>query len=69
VQCIQRALANEDGPIRDIVLLNAGAALYCADVVPSITEGVKRAREAVASGKAMAKLSQFVSVTNKFRPS
>ena len=51
------------------MLLNAGAALYCADVVPSITEGVKRAREAVASGKAMAKLSQFVSVTNKFRPS
>jgi anthranilate phosphoribosyltransferase len=69
VQCIQRALANEDGPIRDIVLLNAGAALYCADVVPSVAEGVKRAREAVASGKAMAKLSQFVSMTNKFRPS
>src|SRR5436190_539031 len=30
VKCIQRALANEDGPVRDIVLLNAGAALYCA---------------------------------------
>ena len=68
VQCIQRALANEDGPIRDIVLLNAGAALYCADVASSVTEGVKRAREAVASGKAMAKLSQFVSATNRYRP-
>ena len=68
VQCIQRALANEDGPIRDVVLLNAGAALYCAGVASSVTDGVKRAREAVASGRAMAKLSQFVSVSNKFRP-
>jgi anthranilate phosphoribosyltransferase len=68
VQCIQRALANEDGPVRDIVLLNAGAALYCANVASSVTEGVKRAREAVASGAALAKLSQFVSVTNRFRP-
>ena len=69
VQCIQRALANEDGPIRDVVLLNAGAALYCAGVASSVTDGVKRAREAVASGRAMAKLSQFVSVSNKFRSS
>lgn len=68
VQCIQRALANEDGPIRDIVLLNAGAALYCAGVAASVAEGVKRAREAVASGRAMAKLSQFVHATNRWRP-
>jgi anthranilate phosphoribosyltransferase len=45
VQCIQRALANEDGPVRDIVLLNAGAALYCANVAASVTDGVRaRAR-------------------------
>ncbi|HET9642959.1 MAG TPA: anthranilate phosphoribosyltransferase, partial [Burkholderiaceae bacterium] len=67
VQCIQRALANEDGPIRDIVLLNAGGALYAAGVAASIGEGVKRAREAVASGRALAKLSQFVAVTQKFK--
>ncbi|MDO9075463.1 MAG: anthranilate phosphoribosyltransferase [Rubrivivax sp.] len=67
VQCIQRALANEDGPIRDVVLLNAGAALYCAGVASSVADGVKRAREAVASGKAMAKLSQFVGVTQKLK--
>jgi len=65
VICIQRALANEDGPIRDVVLLNAGAALYCAGVAASVSEGVRRAREAVASGAAMAKLSQFVSVSQK----
>lgn len=68
VRCIQRVLANEDGPVRDIVLLNAGAALYCADVAASVAEGVRRAREAVASGAALAKLSQFVAVTQRFRP-
>jgi len=67
VQCIQRAFANEDGPVRDIVLLNAGAALYCANVVSSVSDGVRMAREAVASGKALAKLSQFVAVTNRFK--
>jgi anthranilate phosphoribosyltransferase len=67
VQCIQRVLANEDGPLRDIVLLNAGAALYCAGVAVSVAEGVKRAREAVASGAAAAKLSQFVAVSQRFK--
>jgi anthranilate phosphoribosyltransferase len=68
VQCIQRALANEDGPVRDIVLLNAGAALYTAGLAGSVTDGVKRAREAVASGAAQAKLSQFVALTQRFKP-
>ncbi|HMM87397.1 anthranilate phosphoribosyltransferase [Azohydromonas sp.] len=67
VQCIQRALANEDGPVRDIVLLNAGAALYCANVATSVADGVRLAREAVASGRALAKLSQFVSATQRLR--
>jgi len=68
VQCIQRAFANEDGPMRDIVLLNAGAALYCANVASSVADGVKLAREAVASGGAMKKLSQFVAATQQFKP-
>ena len=68
VQYVQRALAGEDGPVRDVVLLNAGAALYCAGCAASVAEGVRQAREAVASGAALAKLSQFVACTNKFRP-
>jgi hypothetical protein len=44
VQCIQRALANEDGPVRDVVLLNAGAALYCAGVASSVADGVRSVR-------------------------
>ena len=67
VACIQHALANEEGPVRDIVLLNAGAALYCADVAGSIAEGVKLAREAVASGAARAKLQQFIATTQKLK--
>jgi anthranilate phosphoribosyltransferase len=68
VSCIQRALANEDGPVRDVVLLNAGAALYCAGVAGSVAEGVKHAREVVASGAAAAKLEQFIKVTQRFKP-
>ncbi|WP_119153353.1 anthranilate phosphoribosyltransferase [Caldimonas tepidiphila] len=67
VACIRRALANEDGPLRDIVLLNAGAALYTGNVAGSIAEGVRLAREAVASGAAQAKLEQLVSVTQKLK--
>jgi anthranilate phosphoribosyltransferase len=65
LQCMRRALGNEDGPVRDIVLLNAGAALYCAGVAPSIADGVRLAREAVASGAAEAKLAQWVALTQK----
>ena len=67
VACIQRALANEDGPVRDIVLLNAGAALYCGGRASSVAEGVKLARESVASGQARAKLEQFVAATQAFK--
>ena len=62
---LRSALANEDGPVRDIVLLNAGAALYASDAAGSIAEGVRRAREAVRSGAAASKLEQFVAVTRR----
>jgi anthranilate phosphoribosyltransferase len=68
VERIRQALANEDGPVRDVVLLNAGAALYCAGVAAHVSEGVKRAREAVASGAAAAKLAQFVALTQSMKP-
>jgi len=51
--------------VRDIVLLNAGAALYAAGVSSSIGDGVKLAREAVASGRARAKLQQLADVTTR----
>ena len=56
-------LANEAGPARDIVILNAGVALYAANVVDSMKAGVERARAAVESGAAKAKLAQLVAAT------
>ena len=53
-------LDNQPGAARDIVTLNAGAALYAANVAASIAEGVERARVAIESGTAKAKLAQFV---------
>ena len=59
------ALDNRAGVARDIVALNAGAALYAADVADSIADGVARASEAIASGAARAKLDAFVAVTRR----
>jgi anthranilate phosphoribosyltransferase len=56
-------LDDAPGPARDIVLLNAGAALYAAGVAASIAEGVERARLAIASGAARARVDAYVSVT------
>lgn len=57
---LQSVLDNEPGPARDIVIFNAGVALYAANVATTMIEGLAMAREAVASGKALAKMHQFV---------
>jgi anthranilate phosphoribosyltransferase len=62
---VQEALDGTPGTPREIVTLNAGVALYVAGVAASIAEGIGRAREAIASGAARAKLDQFVTVTRK----
>jgi len=62
---LHRVLANEPGPARDIVLMNAGAALYAADVANSLADGIERARSALASGRAAEKLDQFVQATQR----
>jgi len=62
------ALDNTEGTPRDIVILNAGTALYAANVSGSIKEGIERARESVASGAARRKLDTFVALTRKLAP-
>ncbi len=57
---LRSVLDDEPGPARDIVVLNTGVALYAANVAPSIDEGIALAREALASGKALAKMQQFI---------
>jgi len=63
-EIIRAIFAGERGPQRDIVLLNAGAALYAGDAVPSIAVGVERARMAVDSGAATRTLERFVALTH-----
>jgi len=53
-------LDNVPGAPRDIVILNAGVALYAANVVDSMAAGVQKARVAIESGAAKAKLAQLV---------
>jgi anthranilate phosphoribosyltransferase len=59
------ALAGVEGTPREIVILNAGAALYAADVATSIAEGIALARAAIASGAAKQKLDAFVAATQR----
>jgi len=63
VAMLRGVLDRQPGAARDIVLLNAGAALYAANVAASIGEAIERAREALDSGAAQAKLAQFISFT------
>ena len=59
------ALGNQPGAAREIVCLNAGAALYVANVAESIGDGIAKAREAIASGAARAKLAAFVEASQR----
>ncbi len=62
-QMLLGVLDGQTGPARDIVLLNAGATLYAANVVGNLPDGIARARQALDSGAARAKLDAFVKQT------
>ena len=56
-------LDNQPGAARDIVMLNAGVALYAANLAGTMKEGLEKARAAVESGAAKTRLAQFVAAT------
>jgi anthranilate phosphoribosyltransferase len=62
---MMEALNGEPGAAYDIVALNAGTALYAAGVASSIGDGLALARKAVESGAAVAKMQQFIDVTQQ----
>ena len=62
---MMEALTGEPGAPYDIVSLNAATALYAAGVASSIEDGLAKARAAINSGAAKAKLQQFVQVTQQ----
>lgn len=59
-------LNGQAGPARDIVVLNAGAAIYTGGKAASLAEGITLAREAIDSGKARAKLDALVKLSQTF---
>ncbi len=63
------ALDNVDGLPREIVALNAGAALYAAARADSIADGIAMARKVIASGAARERLDQFVACTQRLKAS
>ncbi|MCY7395412.1 MAG: anthranilate phosphoribosyltransferase [Nocardioides sp.] len=68
-EVVRRLLAGEPGPVRDAVLLNAGAALAVhaepgADVVPALAAGVARATAAIDSGQAESTLARWVEASS-----
>lgn len=62
---IRGVLSGQAGPAADLVALNAGAALYAADCSPSLTAGVARARELLASGAAAERLQAYISESQR----
>jgi anthranilate phosphoribosyltransferase len=64
---IKNVFANQAGPARDIVCLNAGAAIYAAGLATTLAEGVARAMEVIASGEAAAKLDALVAYSQTFK--
>ncbi|HEX5611059.1 MAG TPA: anthranilate phosphoribosyltransferase [Burkholderiales bacterium] len=62
---ILSVLANQPGPALNIVLLNAGAAIYVSGNAKSLQAGIDQARRVIASGEAKAKLEEFVAATVK----
>jgi anthranilate phosphoribosyltransferase len=56
-------LDNQPGPARDIVILNAGVALYAANVADSMDAGISLAKSAIESGAAKVKLEQLRDVS------
>lgn len=64
---IRRVLAGESGSARDIVCLNAGAAIYVAGLADSHAAGIVKAQQALDSGAAAERLQQLIDLTNSFK--
>jgi anthranilate phosphoribosyltransferase len=58
-------LDNQPGTARDIVLLNAGAAIYVAGLTNSLADGVNTASQVITSGAAKSKLAQLISISQR----
>lgn len=62
---VKAVLQNQAGTAQDIVLLNAGAAIYAANLTPSLAAGIDKAREVLANGHALEKFNALIALTHK----
>jgi anthranilate phosphoribosyltransferase len=65
LKMIELALDNQPGSALDIVLLNAGAAIYAANISGTLADGIEKARQVIASGAARAKLEALVQYSSE----
>ncbi len=65
LEILGQVLANQPGPARDIVAMNAGAGIYAAGLAQGLREGTEKALEVIASGAAAQVLERLVSFTNQ----
>ncbi|MFH1382355.1 MAG: anthranilate phosphoribosyltransferase [Chloroflexota bacterium] len=63
---LRSILSGTDGPRRNVVLMNAAAALVAGDKASSLKQGISLARESIESGRALARLEQLIKVSQSF---
>ena len=63
-----RAIGGTAGPVRDILVVNAAAALWMAGIASSLQDGMARAEEAATSGAAKDVLERFINTTGRLAP-
>ncbi len=66
LEIIRGVLEDRPGPARDIVVLNAGAGIYCAGLADTLKAGIEKADRAIASGEARNRLDRLVVLTQSF---
>jgi anthranilate phosphoribosyltransferase len=67
LQMVNMVLENQAGAARDIVILNSGAAIYCAGIVDDLAAGMQLAEQTISKGLARLKLQELVDITNSFK--
>ena len=67
LKIIKSVFDNQSGPAKDIVCLNAGAAIYVSGLTDSLAAGIKKAQSVIADGSAKGKFEALIEYSNKFK--
>jgi len=65
---LRAAISGDPGAVRDVLVLNAGAAVWMAGIATSLEDGMARAEEAAVSGAARDRLDEFIDATRRLAP-